>query len=58
MLIKEGIIEKRASGYYPSLDYLDWCISATTYNYVRYTPKGMEEIVKMLTTGGYKLREV
>lgn len=60
-LLGKGVIEKRASGYYPSLDYLDWCISATTYdfnNYVRYTPKGMEEITNMLVNNGFELKEV
>lgn len=62
----KGVIEKRASGYYPSLDYLgnNTCISATCVgdgefvNYVRYTPKGLEYITNLLIEDGYKLKEV
>lgn len=62
----KGIIEKRASGYYPNIDYLgnNVCISATCVgdggfvNYVRYTPKGLEYLTDMLVNDGYKLKEV
>lgn len=59
-LLERGIIEKRASGYYPSIDCLDWCISATAWNgtdlenYVRYTPKGVEHIYNLLLNDGYE----
>ena len=62
----KGIIEKRASGYYPTLEYLgnNICISATCVgdggfvNYVRYTPKGLEYLTDVLVNDGYKLKEV
>lgn len=62
----KGIIEKRASGYYPSMEYLgnNICISATCVgdggfvNYVRYTPKGLEYLTDVLVSDGYKLKEV
>ena len=62
----KGIIEKRASGYYPSMEYLgnNICISATCVgdggfvNYVRYTPKGLEYLTDVLVNDGYKLKEV
>ena len=61
----KGIIEKRASGYYPTLEYLgnNICISATCVgdggfvNYVRYTPKGLEYLTDVLVNDGYKLKE-
>ena len=62
----KGIIEKRASGYYPSMEYLgnNICISATCVgdggfvNYVRYTPKGLEYLTDVLVNDAYKLKEV
>lgn len=59
-LLERGIIEKRASGYYPSLHCLEWCVSATAWdgeqlqNYVRYTPKGVEQIYNLLVNDGFK----
>lgn len=59
-LLERGIIEKRASGYYPNIHCLEWAVSATAWdgeqlqNYVRYTPKGMETIYNLLLNDGYE----
>lgn len=58
-LLSLGLIEKRASGYYPSFEMINsnMAISASAVNpnsnrvenYVRYTPKGVEYLLKVLT---------
>lgn len=63
-LLERGIIEKRASGYYPSLHCLEWCVPATAWdgeqlqNYVRYTPKGVEQICNLLVNDGYEFLKI
>ena len=58
-LLSLGLIEKRASGYYPSFEMINsnMAISASAVNpnsnrvenYVRYTPKGVEYLLKVLS---------
>lgn len=62
LLQNAGMIEHRASGWYPSLNYngSDMLVSATAVNpytnkldnYVRYTPKGYEHVYNYLLKQG------
>ena len=63
-LIGKGMIERRASGYYPTTDYKDseLCITASSlgydgnyYGYVRYTRKGVDYVLRLLVESGYSL---
>lgn len=62
ILVNKKIIERRASGYYPTIDYISegMLVSATCVgddgfvNYVRYTPKGVIHVSKVFKEYGYK----
>ena len=65
LLQNAGMIEHRASGWYPSLNYngSDMLVSATAVNpytnkldnYVRYTPKGYEYVYNYMIENGEEL---
>lgn len=59
----KGVIEKRASGWYPTQDYKESGLVENGYSnnngdlfgYVRYTQKGEEFVLKLLIESGYEL---
>ena len=62
ILVDKNIIQRRASGYYPTIDYISegMLVSATCVgvdgfvNYVRYTPKGVIHICNVFKDYGFE----